>query len=98
MSRVIELREKAKSLGIKGWWKMKKQDLLDNINQKQIEGVSKFYTIELWGRDGKLVFPKEASSLMEVMREVPKWKAMHINKYKFYKITLDNNLIRQSHL
>ena len=96
--RVKELREQAKELGVKGWWKLKKQELLDAISEKQSSGVSKFYTIELWGREGHLVFPREATNLMEVMREVPKWKQIHKYQYQFYKITLDNSVLRQSHL
>lgn len=96
--RVKELRDKAKDLGVKGWWKMKKQDLLDAISLKQEDGTSKFFTIELWGREGHLVFPREAKNLNEVMREVPAWKQIHKNNYSFYKITLDNNVLRQSHL
>lgn len=96
--RVKELRDKAKDLGVKGWWKMKKQDLLDAISLKQEDGTIQFYTIELWGREGKLVFPREAKNLMEVMREVPAWKQIHKHNYSFYKITLDNKLIRQSNL
>jgi hypothetical protein len=98
MSRVKELREKAKDMGVKGWWKMKKQDLLNAINEKQEEGITQFYTINLWGREGQLVFPREAKNLMEVMREVPKWKSIHKPNYTFYKITLDNNVLRQGHL
>lgn len=98
MSRVKELREKAKDMGVKGWWKMKKQDLLDAISEKQEEGITQFYTIYLWGREGHLVFPREAKNLMEVMREVPKWKQIHKHQYSFYKITLDDNILRQSRL
>lgn len=37
--KALELKEKAKSLGIKGYYKMKKQELLDAI--KALEPVSK---------------------------------------------------------
>lgn len=39
--KVLELKEKAKSLGIKGYYKMKKQELLDAIlNAEQEEPLS----------------------------------------------------------
>ena len=96
--RVKELRDKAKDLGVKGWWKMKKQELLDAISEKQSDGASNFYTIELWGKEGHLVFPREATNLMEIMRDIPAWKHIHRPQYSFYKITLDNSVLRQSHL
>ena len=63
--KVAELKEKAKSLGIKGYYKMKKQQLLDIIKSKEeaVEEVKKVeetkdnFFVKLIGNGGSIVLP-----------------------------------------
>tara|TARA_R110000851_G_C13089954_1_gene566771 strand:+ start:388 stop:705 length:318 start_codon:yes stop_codon:yes gene_type:complete len=79
--KVSLLKEKAKSLGIKGYYKMKKQELLDSI--KEIETVAEAeaepevkpnYTCKFRKGDGILEFPlNEVETDRDALREFVKW-------------------------
>ena len=79
--KVSLLKEKAKSLGIKGYYKMKKQELLDSIKeietvaeQPVVEEVKPNYTCKFRKGDGILEFPlNEVETDRDALREFVKW-------------------------
>lgn len=78
--KVSLLKEKAKSLGIKGYYKMKKQELLDSI--KELEPVLEEpeakvkdnYKCKYRKRDGIVEFSlNEVETNKDALREFVKW-------------------------
>ncbi len=75
--KVLELKEKAKSLGIKGYYKMKKQELLDAIKEPESEQVEKQenYKCKFRKKDEIVEFSIHKETDKEALREFVKWFA-----------------------
>ncbi len=88
--KAIELKEKAKSLGIKGYYKMKKQQLLDAI--KELE--SDDYYMIMKNNDGIIQIPILQDTETLVMKEF--YKLCRQNpEFKCCELFCNDRKIRQ---
>ena len=89
--KATELKEKAKSLGIKGYYKMKKQQLLDAI--KELE--SDHYYMVMKNNDGIIQIPILQDTETLVMKEFYT-KFRSNNEYNMAELFRNGNKIRHS--
>lgn len=93
--KVIELREEARALAIKGYYKMKKQELIEALDKYyNISHLKKNYKIKLTSNNSTLEIPiNNCSELREAMAELIRVKYSNI-KHGYAQIELfeDNKL------
>ena len=98
MPTVKQLKKTARELGVKGYYNMKKQELLNAIYQKEEESGMEYYTLRFWGSAGSLSHPYRARNLSEIMRHFPAYRHMYKNKYQFFQIIKEEQILRTSKL
>lgn len=90
--KVLELKEKAKALGINGYYKMKKQELLDAI--KAAETIDHYYMV-MTNKDGILQIPILQDTETLVIKEFYT-KFRSNNEYKMAELFRNGKKIRQT--
>lgn len=95
---LTELKAEAKALGIKGYYKMKKQKLIITLEKfYELEEPKKFYKIKLTSNSGTLEIPiTHTSELREAIAEFKKTKSSIISQsYPQIELYSNNKLIRR---
>lgn len=95
---LIELKEEAKALGIKGYYKMKKQQLIITLEKfYKLEEPKKFYKIKLTSNHSTLEIPiTHTSELRDAIGEFKKVKLSNISQgYAQIELFSNNKLIRR---
>ena len=88
---VKELREEAKKLGIKNYQKLKKQELVDLLEEYR---KKKSFDIVLKNRETTLKYPIECDSKEDAVKELHKLMRLENHRqYKELQILNDGNLI-----
>ena len=95
---LVELKEEAKALGIKGYYKMKKQEIIVALGKYyELEEPKKFYKIKLTSNSGTLEIPiTHTSELRGAIAEFKKTKSSNISQsYPQIELFENNKLIRR---
>ena len=95
---LIELKAEAKALGIKGYYKMKKQEIILTLEKfYKLEEPKKFYKIKLTSNHSTLEIPiTHSSELRDAIGEFKKTKSSIISQgYSQIELYSNNKLIRR---
>ena len=94
---VKDLKDLARNLGVKNYNKLKKQELIeaiDNAKQSMISKPSDQYEIILKNKETTLKYPIEASSKQDAVNELHKLLRLpNHNQYKELSILKDDQII-----
>jgi len=97
---VTELKQEAKALGIKGYYKLKKKELIETLEKYySLENnfIKKFYKIKLTSNNGTLEIPlPQVNGFREAMVKFKKTKSSNLShSYPQLELFEDNKLIRR---
>lgn len=103
--KVAELKEKAKNLGIKGYYKLKKQELLDTIKEEEekinnssvsSEKVKDNYYIKLQSNSGSITIPIiNIESRHAILKEFKECKIKLDKNYPVIELYNGDKLLRR---